>query len=345
MSDQSAASARQEQPPIEEQSSPVGWRLARANLLRRFAPLLGLLVTSVALSFLSPYFLTFDNLINIFRQSSVNALLALGQLLVIITAGIDLSVGSILGLSCVLLAMMLKAGVPWIVSVLAAIAIGVALGMANGLLLTKLRLPHPFIPTLGMMNVARGLAFVISGGFPISELPEGFRFWGAGTIAFIPVPVILIVVVYSLFHIFLTRTTLGRDVYAIGGNKQAAMLSGIPVDRRLTMVYALSGGLAAVGAVVLAARLNSGFPLAGDGAELDAIAAVIIGGASFFGGVGTVWGTLIGALIMGVLRNGLTLLNVSPNWQKVVIGAVIVAAVWIDVLRQRGSGKRRLFRK
>ena len=298
-------------------------------------------MTSAILSFLSPYFLTFDNLINIFRQSSVNALLALGQLLVIITAGIDLSVGSIMGLSCVLLAMMLKAGVPWVVSVLGAFAIGAILGGTNGLLLTKLRLPHPFIPTLGMMNVARGLAFVVSGGFPISELPEGFRFWGAGTVAYIPVPVILVIVVYALFHVFLTRTTLGRDVYAIGGNKQAAMFSGIPVDRRLTMVYTMSGALAAVGAVVLAGRLNSGFPLAGDGAELDAIAAVIIGGASFFGGVGTVWGTLIGALIMGVLRNGLTLLNVSPNWQKVVIGVVIVAAVWIDVLRQRTRRKRR----
>lgn len=298
-------------------------------------------MTSAILSFLSPYFLTFDNLINIFRQSSVNALLALGQLLVIITAGIDLSVGSIMGLSCVLLAMMLKAGVPWGVSVLAAFAIGAILGATNGLLLTKLHLPHPFIPTLGMMNVARGLAFVVSGGFPISELPEGFRFWGAGTVAYIPVPVILVIVVYALFHVFLTRTTLGRDVYAIGGNKQAAMFSGIPVDRRLTMVYTMSGALAAVGAVVLAGRLNSGFPLAGDGAELDAIAAVIIGGASFFGGVGTVWGTLIGALIMGVLRNGLTLLNVSPNWQKVVIGVVIVAAVWIDVLRQRTRRKRR----
>ena len=311
------------------------------RVLRRFAPLLGLLVTSAILSFLSPYFLTFDNLINIFRQSSVNALLALGQLLVIITAGIDLSVGSIMGLSCVLLAMMLKAGVPWIASVVAAFGIGAAMGATNGLLLTKLRLPHPFIPTLGMMNVARGLAFVISGGFPISELPEGFRFWGAGTVAYIPVPVILVIVVYSIFHVFLTRTTLGRDVYAIGGNKQAAVFSGIPVDRRLTMVYTMSGALAAVGAIVLAGRLNSGFPLAGDGAELDAIAAVIIGGASFFGGVGTVWGTLIGALIMGVLRNGLTLLNVSPNWQKVVIGVVIVAAVWIDVLRQRTRTKRR----
>lgn len=297
------------------------------------------------LSVLSPHFLTFDNLINVFRQSSVNALLALGQLLVIITAGIDLSVGSILGLSCVLEAIMLKAGVPWPVCIATGIAIGAAVGMINGLLLTKLRLPHPFISTLGMMNVARGLAFVISGGFPISELPSGFRFWGAGTIAYIPVPVILVVAVYALFHVFLTRTTLGRDVYAIGGNKQAAIFSGIPVDRRLTMVYALSGGLAAVGAIVLGGRLNSGFPLAGDGAELDSIAAVIIGGASFFGGEGTVWGTLNGALIIGVLRNGLTLLNVSPNWQKVVIGVVIVAAVWIDVLRQKATRKRGLVKK
>jgi ribose transport system permease protein len=307
--------------------------------MRRFAPLMGLLVMAAILSVLSPHFLTFDNLINVFRQSSVNALLALGQLLVIITAGIDLSVGSILGLSCVLEAIMLKAGVPWPVCIATGIAIGAAVGMINGLLLTKLRLPHPFISTLGMMNVARGLAFVIS------ELPSGFRFWGAGTIAYIPVPVILVVAVYALFHVFLTRTTLGRDVYAIGGNKQAAIFSGIPVDRRLTMVYALSGGLAAVGAIVLGGRLNSGFPLAGDGAELDSIAAVIIGGASFFGGEGTVWGTLNGALIIGVLRNGLTLLNVSPNWQKVVIGVVIVAAVWIDVLRQKATRKRGLVKK
>lgn len=330
------------QVPADVSAAGPKWRQAPLRIIRRFGPLLGLVIISAILSFLSPYFLTFDNLINIFRQSSVNALLALGQLLVIITAGIDLSVGSILGLSCVLVAMMLKAGVPWALSVLIAFAIGAALGATNGLLLTKLGLPHPFIPTLGMMNVARGLAFVISGGFPISELPDGFRFWGAGTVAYIPVPVILVVVVYAIFHVFLTRTTLGRDVYAIGGNKQAAMFSGIPVGRRLTMVYTMSGALAAVGAVVLSGRLNSGFPLAGDGAELDAIAAVIIGGASFFGGVGTVWGTLIGALIMGVLRNGLTLLNVSPNWQKVVIGVVIVAAVWIDVLRQRTRTKRRV---
>lgn len=314
---------------------------APAAVLRRFGPLLGLLALCAALSLLSRHFLKFDNLLNVFRQSAVNALLSLGQLVVIITAGIDLSVGSILGLCCVLVALLLKAGVPPALSVLAALAIGAALGSVNGVLLTKLRLPHPFIPTLGMMNVARGLALVSTGGFPVSELPAGFRFWGAGSVAWIPAPVILVVLFYGLFHVFLTRTTAGRDVYAVGGNKQAALLSGVPVDARLILVYALSGLMAAIGAIVLAGRMNSGFPLAGVGAELDSIAAVIIGGASFFGGVGTVGGTLVGALIMGVLRNGLNLLNVSAHWQIVVIGAVIVAAVWVDVVRQRAAEKGR----
>jgi ribose transport system permease protein len=165
-----------------------------------------------------------------------------------------------------------------------------------------------------MMNVARGLALVVSGGFPISGLPEGFRWLGAGRIGFIPSPVLVVVVLCAVLHLFLTRTTVGRDIYAIGGNKQAAVLCGIPVNSRLTLAYAISGAMAGLSAIVLAGRMNSGFPLAGMGAELDAIAAVIIGGASFFGGVGTVSGTLIGALMIGV---------------------VIVMAVWIDVVRQR----------
>jgi len=306
-------------------------------ILRRFGPLLGLALMCLVLSIASEHFLTVDNLVNVFRQSAVNALLGLGQLVVIITAGIDLSVGSILGFCCVLVAYLLKAGAPvWLV-IPAGLAAGAALGMVNGLLLTKLKLPHPFIPTLGMMNVARGLALVISGGFAISELPPGFRFWGAGSIGFLPVPILVVVVFYILFHLFLTRTTPGRDIYAIGGNKQAALLSGVPVNARLNSVYALSGFMSAVAAIVLAGRMNSGFPLAGTGAELDAIAAVIIGGASFFGGVGTVGGALVGALIIGVLRNGLTLLDVSAYWQTVIIGAVIVIAVWVDVLRQRAA--------
>ena len=309
-----------------------------ATTLRRFSPLLGLSLMCLALSVASEHFLTVDNLMNVFRQSAVNALLGLGQLAVIITAGIDLSVGSILGFCCVLVALMLKAGTPAWIAIPAALAAGTALGLINGLLLTRLRLPHPFIPTLGMMNVARGLALVMSGGFAISELPGPFRFWGAGAIAYVPVPILVVVLFCVLFHLFLARTTPGRDIYAIGGNQQAARLSGVPVDRRLDMVYGMSGFMAAVAAIVLAGRMNSGFPLAGMGAELDSIAAVIIGGASFFGGVG---GTLVGALIIGVLRNGLNLLDVSAYWQTVVIGAVIVIAVWVDVLRQRAAARGR----
>jgi ribose transport system permease protein len=305
--------------------------------LRRFGPLFGLVALGAVLSALSDHFLTLDNLINVCRQSAVNALLALGQLVVIVTAGIDLSVGSILGFCCVLSALLLKAGAPVPVAIAASLASGAALGSINGILLTKLRLPHPFIPTLGMMNVARGLALVMSGGFPISELPGGFRSFGAGSIGWVPAPVILVVLLGVVFHIFLSRTTVGRDIYSIGGNQHAALLSGVPVDARLILVYAISGFTAAVGAIVLAGRMNSGFPLAGVGGELDSIAAVIIGGASFFGGVGTVGGTLVGALIMGVLRNGLNLLNVSSYWQTVVIGIVIVVAVWVDVVRQRAS--------
>jgi ribose transport system permease protein len=239
----------------------------------------------------------------------------------------------------VLAAMMLKAGVPVWLAVPLALAAGVALGAVNGLLYTRLKLPHPFIPTLGMMNVARGLALVISGGFPISELPANFRWWGAGTLFHVFAPVIVVVVFCAIFHLFLSHTTPGRDIYAIGGNRQAARLAGVPVDRRLVMVYGVSGGMAGAGAVVLAGRMNSGFPLAGMGAELDSIAAVIIGGASFFGGAGTVQDTLVGALIMGVLRNGLNLLDVSAYWQTIVIGVVIVAAVWVDVLRHRAAAR------
>jgi ribose transport system permease protein len=315
------------------------WRGAPLAVLRRLGAVLALLAMCAILTALSDHFLTFDNLMNVFRQSAVNALLALGQLLVIVTAGIDLSVGSILGFACVVAALTLKAGAPAWLSILGAIAVGTALGSVNGLLLTRLRLPHPFIPTLGMMNVARGLALVISGGFPISGLPGGFRWMGAGKIAFIPAPVLVVLAVCVVLHLFLNRTMVGRDIYAIGGNKQAAVLCGIPVNSRLTLVYAMSGGLAGLAAVLLAGRMNSGFPLAGAGAELDSIAAVIIGGASFFGGVGTVSGTLVGALMIGVLRNGLNLLDVSSYWQSAVIGVVIVMAVWIDVVRQRSASK------
>jgi ribose transport system permease protein len=305
------------------------------RIIRRFGALLGLLILAAALSLASPYFLTWDNILNIFRQSAVNGLLALGQLLVILTAGIDLSVGSILGLSTVVFAMTVKAGAPRPVAMAAALACGLALGILNGLLLTALKLPHPFVSTLGMMNVARGAAMLLSGGFPIPDLPGPARYLGAGAVLGIPVPVVVMLAMFALFGFLLRHSVFGRDVYAIGGNAEASRLAGIPVPARLNAVYGLSGLLAGLASVLLAGRMNAGFPLAGSGAELDSIAAVIIGGASFFGGVGTVSGTLIGALVIAVLRNGLNLLNVSTHWQMVVIGTVIIWAVWVDVLRRR----------
>lgn len=312
-------------------------RQASGAMWQRLGPLLGLATLFVGLSFASPYFLTVDNLLNVLRQSSINAILALGQLMVIITAGIDLSIGSVLGVANVALAILLVSGWHPLSACAVAIGIGVGIGLLNGLLLTKLRLPHPFISTLGTMNVGRGAALLLAAGVPISGLPSGFREATGGHAAGIPMPVVIAAVAYIAAHVFLTRTVWGRDLYAIGGNREAARLAGIPVERRLNLAYALSGFAAALAAIVLAGRMNSGFPLAGSGAELDAIAAAIIGGASFFGGVGTVSGTLIGALIIGFLRNGLNLLDVSAYWQMIVIGCVIVAAVFVDVLRQRGT--------
>jgi ribose transport system permease protein len=309
--------------------------VARATWWQRLGPLLGLALLCLVLAVASPHFLTVDNLLNVLRQSAINAVLALGQLVVIITAGIDLSIGSIMGLTIVLLALMMRGGAPSLLACALTLVAGVAVGLLNGLLLTRLKLPHPFISTLGTMNVARGAALLLASGVPISGLPADFREVVAGSALGIPSPVVVAGALYAVGHLFLSRTVWGRDLYAIGGNREAARLCGIPVDRRLNLAYALSGGAAGLAAVVLAARMNSGFPLAGSGAELDAIAAVIVGGASFFGGVGTAGGTLIGALIIGFLRNGLNLLDVSAYWQMIVIGAVIVAAVGIDVLRQR----------
>jgi ribose transport system permease protein len=314
-------------------------RTSPFRFLRRFGPLLGLMILCAVFSVLSAPFRTFDNVLNVLRQSAVGALLALGQMVVMLTAGIDLSIGSILGLCCVLAALLLKAGAPAAVSILGASMAGAGLGAVNGLLLTKLRLPHPFIPTLGMMNVARGLALIMAGGLPISELPDGFRVWGAGSLASIPVPAILVALSYFLCHAFLTRTTPGRDLYAVGGNVRAARLSGVPVEARLILAYGISGLAAALGAIVLAGRMNSGFPLAGSGAELDSVAAVVLGGGSFFGGAGSAAGTLAGALIMAILRNGLNLLSVSAYWQTIVIGVAIVVTVWIDVMRQRAAAR------
>jgi ribose transport system permease protein len=310
------------------------------GFIARFGALFGLIILVIILSLTSDVFLSPDNVSNIGRQAGVNALLSVGMLVVIITAGIDLSVGSILALSmCTLALMAIQWQINPYLAMLACLAVGVGVGLTNGLLLTRLRLPHPFIATLGTMNVARGLALIITGASPISGFDRAGApqvLWlGAGSIGPIPVVVILVLMVYVIFHLLLSNTALGRHIYAVGGNTAAARLSGINVDKTLVIVYSLSGLMAGLAALVLAGRTNSGYPTAGAGYELDAIAAVIIGGASFSGGVGTVWGTLIGVLLMAVLRNGLVLLKVPTEWQIVAIGLVIIGAVYIDVLRQR----------
>ena len=308
--------------------------------LDKFGAVIGLVVLSAILTFLSDRFLTLNNVMNIARQSSINALLGLGMLLPILTAGIDLSVGSILAISIMVMGVVVvNMGVPPILGILVCLAVGALFGWLNGIMLTKLRLPHPFISTLGTMNIARGLALIITAAAPIAGFPYLIQYLGREFVGPIPVSFVLVIVMYVIFHIFLTRTQTGRYIYAIGGNKEAAHLSGINVNRVLVIVYSISGFMAALAGLVMVGRVNSAFPLAGLSYELDAIAAVIIGGASFFGGVGTVWGTLIGAMIIAVLRNGLNLLNVSADFQMTVIGFVIIAAVYVDVLRQRRSKK------
>jgi ribose/xylose/arabinose/galactoside ABC-type transport system permease subunit len=293
------------------------------------------------------YFLSAQNVTNIVRQIGMNALLALGMYLVILTAGIDLSVGSVMALAIMLLAMADQAGWPWPIVILIGPAVGTLIGLINGLGITLLRLPHPFIMTLGTLNTVRGICYLVSDGHPVSGISDPVRFIGiadiplpfGGEFAVIPVSAILLLVCYFGVAIFLQRVSLGRHIFAVGGNPHAARVSGINVDGVLVFVYATSGFFAGLAALLMAGRTGSGYPNLGIGAELDAIAAVIIGGASFFGGRGTILGVFAGVLVMGLLRNGLNLMDISAFWQQTLIGIVILLAVWIDVLRRR-SGRR-----
>ncbi|AGB42384.1 permease component of ribose/xylose/arabinose/galactoside ABC-type transporters [Halobacteroides halobius DSM 5150] len=306
-------------------------------LFDKLGPLLGLILLMGILSVASPYFLSISNLMNVAQQASINALIASGELLAILIAGIDLSVGSVLALSICVGGVAIKAGVSPLVGILIILATGALVGTINGLLLTKLNLPHPFISTLGMMNIARGLALIVTDSSPVSGFSDVITFIGVGQVGIVPFSVILVLIMAVIFYYFLNKTSLGRHIYAVGGNIEAARLSGINTDKVRTIVFTIAGLMAAMGGLVLMGRVNSAYPLAGLKYELNAIAAVIIGGASFFGGIGTIWGTMIGAMIIAVIRNGLNLLGVSADIQTVVIGVVIIAAVYVDVLRQRDN--------
>ncbi len=298
---------------------------------REVGTLIGLFLLGALLSILSPFFLTSSNLLNVMEQTAINAVIAVGMTFVILSAGIDLSVGSIAALSGVVLANRLQAGWPLALSLLAGLLTGALCGLSSGLLITRGKLP-PFIATLGMMSVCRGAALLFTDGRPISGFDESLRWLSTGRVFGIPVPVLLTVLLYGLAIVLLNRTRFGRYVYAIGGNEEATRLSGVAVGFHKTLVYILSGVTAALASVLLTARLNSAQPIAGMMYELDAIAAVVIGGTSLTGGLGTLGGTLIGALTMGVLRNGLNLLGISSFLQQIVIGLVIIAAVLMDSL-------------
>lgn len=319
-------------------------RVKLIPFLDRYGILVVIFVMCVVLWALQPdVFFTWRNITNIFKQTAANGMLSIGMFLVILTAGIDLSVGSVLALGMMTLAVSNAAGVPWPIVLLLSPLMGTLAGFVNGVGITKLRMPHPFIMTLGMLFMARGLANLISGGVPYSGLPDPVRFLGSariylgeidGTRLNLPVVFLFTIGVYFCFWVLLEHTVFGRRVYSIGGNPEAARVSGINVDRTLIIVYTICGLMAGVAGLIMAGRTNSGFPNAGMGMELEAIAAVIIGGASFFGGRGQVLGIFGGVMIMGLIKNGLNLNDVSTFWQQILIGVIIVLAVFIDVLRR-----------
>ncbi|WP_205512128.1 ABC transporter permease [Longitalea arenae] len=308
--------------------------------LARLQSLIALLFLCAIIAILSDKFLTMDNGWNVLRQIAVNVCISVGMTLIVLTAGIDLSVGSVLALCGAITAGLLKNGVKVpaadlfigftiLGALLAGIIAGALLGWFNGFVITKFKVP-PFVATLAMLTIARGLTMLWTQGHPISNLGPAFSVIGTGWFLGIPVPVWIAGVVV-LLAIFITRQTrLGRYIYAIGGNENAAILSGISINKVKLIVYSIAGALAAVGGIMVTSRLDSAQPNAGTGYELDAIAAVVIGGTSLSGGKGSIGGTVMGAVIIGVLNNGLVLLNVSPFWQQVVKGAVILVAVIID---------------
>ncbi|MBU6262748.1 MAG: ribose ABC transporter permease [Bacteroidetes bacterium] len=311
--------------------------LQKINRLQSF---IALFLLCTLLAILSDKFFTPENGLNVLRQVAVNICISVGMTLIVLTAGIDLSVGSVLALCSAVAVGLFKEGVQIpslnlfigftvLGALVAAVVIGLLLGYFNGWVITRFHIP-PFVATLAMLTIARGLTMLYTQGHPISNLGSSFAFLGTGWILGIPVPVYIATAVVVAAIFITKKTKLGRYIYAIGGNEQAAKLSGIPINQVKIKVYAIAGALAALGGIIVASRLDSAQPNAGLSYELDAIAAVVIGGTSLSGGKGTIWGTVMGAIIIGVLNNGLVLLNVSPFWQQVVKGSVILIAVAID---------------
>lgn len=301
-----------------------------SDMIQKLSPVIGLVLLVIILSILSPHFLEPSNLLNLMRQVSINALIAFGLTFVILTGGIDLSVGSIVALSGALTAGMMVSGMGTFTAVIIGLLLGLIMGIINGVIISVGKVV-PFIATLATMTIYRGITLLYTEGMPVTGLNESFAFIGKGYIFnVIPMPMFLLLLVFIISYIVLKKTTFGRYVYALGGNERTTFLSGINTNRIKIAVYGICGMFAALGGIVLTSRLNSAQPTAGLTFELDAIAAVIVGGTSLFGGKGWVFGTLIGALIIGVLTNGLNLLNVEAYYQQIIKGMVILAAVILD---------------
>jgi ribose transport system permease protein len=301
--------------------------------ISKFQSIIGLVIFSIIISVMNERFMTSSNILNILRQTSINSIIAAGMTFVIITGGIDLSVGSTLALSGAVAAFLISTGTPPAIALLAALLVGASIGFLNGIAITKGKL-QPFIVTLATMTVFRGATMVFTDGKPISAgYEKGAEFLstlGNGYVLGIPIPIIIMIVVFLIGYYVLTQTTFGRYVYSLGGNEEATKLSGVNTDRMKVIVYSISGFLAALAGIIITARLSSAQPTAGSGYELDAIAAVVLGGTSLAGGVGSILGTVTGALIIGVLNNALNLMNVSSYYQLLAKGVVILIAVLLD---------------
>lgn len=299
------------------------------EILDKYKSLIGLIVLCVVITIVSPAFMTLSNITNIFTQVSTNAIIAIGMTFVILTGGIDLSVGSTVAISGALTASILKSTNNIPLAILVAAITGIIIGLINGILISKGKL-QAFIVTLATMTIFRGATLVFTNGTPISKLSETFVKIGNGKIGFIPIPVIITIVILIISIYLLTQTRFGRYLYALGGNEDSAKLSGINTNKIKTLVYVISGFASSIAGIIITSRIGSASPNAGTSFELDAIAAVVIGGTSLSGGEGKITGTIIGALIIGVLNNGLNLMNVSPFYQSIVKGLVILIAVLLD---------------
>lgn len=307
-------------------------KMTTGQFFEKFATLIGLLVVILIFALLKPKFLDINNIFNLLRQASINGLLALGMTFVVLTGGIDLSVGSILGASGIFAALVAQnQDIPWFVAVLVGLGVGLVLGSINGVVVSWLKVPA-FVATLGMLSVARGITYLASDAKPVPGLSQGFLKIGGGSIGIIPLPVIILVVVFIICSILLYWTKYGRYIYGVGGNSRAARVSGINVKKITCSAYMIAGALAGLAGVVLTSRVSSGLAMAGQNYETDAIAAVVMGGTSLAGGKGRLWGTLIGVLIIAVLNNGLDMMAVSSYWQLIIKGIIIIAAVMMDSL-------------